>query len=396
MIYKNLSYVAISFFYINIIGYFFHFYVSRKLGPALYGEFMVLYSIYLTMANISGIVGNVAVKKIVENINNKYETLRFLRIFGVVTGIIISVFLVTGCKDVLHFLNIGNRSSVYLIAFGILILFPTSLEKSFLQSTKQFGFFSILNSAELTIRLVMAILFLYFGLKVFGALLSSVVSIFISLAVLLYKNNNIMGKINKIPIKNILYLMLYISPGGVMVYLDSIFIKKMFDPTTAGLYAAFSVLGKAVLFLCLTLNTVFFPEFISLRSNINKLFKMTIKSNFLVFAIFILSIVGVSLSGKELFLIVFGAKYTMAFKYLPYYLLALLPLTLNIYFMSIFTALEKHLIIMYANFLIYLCGFVFLRFKTIDQYFLYIGITNLIFYLFYLGLFTKLKIMYNN
>jgi len=396
MIYKNLSYVAISFFYINIIGYFFHFYVSRKLGPALYGEFMVLYSVYLTMANISGIVGNVAVKKIVENINNKYETLRFLRIFGVVTGIIISVFLVTGCKDVLHFLNIGNRSSVYLIAFGILILFPTSLEKSFLQSTKQFGFFSILNSAELTIRLVMAILFLYFGLKVFGALLSSVVSIFISLAVLLYKNNNIMGKINKIPIKNILYLMLYISPGGVMVYLDSIFIKKMFDPTTAGLYAAFSVLGKAVLFLCLTLNTVFFPEFISLRSNINKLFKMTIKSNFLVFAIFILSIIGVSLSGKELFLIVFGAKYTMAFKYLPYYLLALLPLALNIYFMSIFTALEKHLIIMYANFLIYLCGFVFLHFKTIDQYFLYIGITNLIFYLFYLGLFTKLKIMYNN
>ncbi len=391
MMYKNLSYVTLSFFYVNLIGYFFHFYVSRKLGPVFYGEFMVLYSVYLTVANVSVIIGNVAIKEIVENFERKYEILRFLRIFSLSVGVILSLLLIINYKLLARFLNLQDVRSVFLIPIGTLILFPTSLEKGFLQSTKQFGFFSLLNSFELTIRLVLAVLFLYYGLAVFGALLSSILSVLISLFILVYKNGHLKGKISKIPLKNLLYLILYTSPGGFIIYLDSVFIKKTLDPTIAGLYASFSVLGKAVLLLCLTLNSVFFPEFVFLKKDFRKMVKVVRKSNLLVSLIFVLSILGVLLFGKAIFALVFGKQYVSAFKYLPYYLGALLPLTLNVYFMSIFTALEKYLFLLYANFLSYLLGFLFLPLKTINQYLLYVGIINLIFYLLYLFLFIKLS-----
>lgn len=40
---KDISSVTLAFVYVNILGYVFHSVVSRSLGPAGYGEFMVFY-----------------------------------------------------------------------------------------------------------------------------------------------------------------------------------------------------------------------------------------------------------------------------------------------------------------------------------------------------------------
>ena len=75
------------FFYVNILGYIFHFIVSRKLGPELYGEFMVLYSLMLTVGFLSNIYPTLTIKAVLENKEQKYEILRFIRMIAGLTGL---------------------------------------------------------------------------------------------------------------------------------------------------------------------------------------------------------------------------------------------------------------------------------------------------------------------
>lgn len=212
--FKDISSVTLAFFLINILGYVFHSIVSRSLGPVGYGEFMVLYSFMLTVGNITGLLGTVSIKTIVENFDRKYEFLRSLRLMGAVLGIIFALVVSILSPILKDFLHVSSSYYFFIIALVWLGMFMISVERSFLQSIGRFPLFAICNSAELTMRIIFAVILLYYGFNVGGVLFSSFIGIFIVLIFLFWFNGELSGNRSKLNIKKMLKVALYVSPSG--------------------------------------------------------------------------------------------------------------------------------------------------------------------------------------
>lgn len=381
--FKNLSYVSISFIYINLLGYLFHIIVSRQLGPVKYGEFIVYYSLILVGSNVAGILGNISVKKIIENPELKFETLRFFRIFNLIVGLIFFLLIIIFSGIISDFLNLTGSFYLYLVALAILLALIVTPEKSLIQADKNFKSLSIINSTELTMRFFFAIILIFSGYEISGAILSTPFALLMVFFVLLYLNNHVFGKINPIHLKTIIITILYISPMSIVIYFDSIFVTRVFSYENAGIYGSFSVLGKTALYFCLTLFNVFFPEFLLLKDS-KKMYKIIRLANILTFSIYIVIIIVVILVGKPIYEFLFGYQYISGFQYLVPYLIALIPLTLNSYNIGLLTVLEKYLPLIYFYLISYLAGFIILDLSKIIVYIGYIFLINFVFYLVFL------------
>ena len=379
---KNLSYVSISFFYVNLLGYIFHFYVSRKLSPVGYGEFMVLYSLMLTVGNISNIFSIISVKTIVENFNDKEKILRFLRIFGLLIGGFITLTGIIISPLLKEFLKISYLPYIWVVSFCWLFMFIVAAERGYLQANDKFGIFAFSSAFELTVRLIIAIVLLYLGFYIWGAIFPSLFGIISVSIFLLFVNKNLFGKIKKISLKKIVTVAAYASPSGFFVYLDDIFIKRIFSPETAGYYASASILGKALIWFSITLFSVYFPKIIASK-DIREFKKLCMNIIALIAGIFFISEFGIIFLGEKIFIILFGIKFQQGFAILPYYVISVLPLTISTIFIGINTAKEKYLSLIYLQLVLYLIGFIILKFDNVYSYISYIFILNFFFVLIY-------------
>lgn len=386
--FKDISSVTFAFIYINIVGYVFHSVVSRSLGPTGYGEFMVLYSFMLTVGNATVILSAASIKTIVENINHRYEFLRSFRITGFVIGVFLACMVFILSSYLRSFFNVKEYYYFFIIALAWLGMFMLAVERSFLQAIGKFPFFALSLAIELTLRLAVALIALYAGFQICGVIFGSAAGVFIVLFFLLFKNGHIRGVKASLDIKKILKIALYVSPSGFFVYADNIFIKRIFDEYTAGLFASASIVGKILLWFILTLLGVYFPKFVQ--------YKM--KPHFTNFVIqmiglaILTEIIGqiiVLIVGKQLFLLLFGNKFEPAFNFLPLYLFALFPLLLNMIFFSMATALEKGIFLIGFHLFVFYMGFILIEFFDIMSYLQYIFTINAIFLVFYFFFFKK-------
>lgn len=387
---KDISSVTLAFVYVNVLGYVFHSVVSRSLGPAGYGEFMVLYSFMLTVGNITALLAAVGIKTLVENFSKRFEYLRSLRIFSLAIGAFMAIFTSIFAPYLKNFLQVTQHYYFFIIVTSWLGMFLIAIERSFLQATGRFPLFAISSALELTVRLIAALGAIYAGLKVGGVLFSSVIGAFFVLLILLPVNGELFGRRAKLNFKKILTVALYASPIGFFIYGDSIFIKRFFDEHTAGLFASVSVVGKVMIWFILTMLGVYFPKFVQTKESAS--FK---KFVWQMFAIVVLSEAGAQLAcfiiGKPLFLLLFGVKFESALKFLPFYLIALLPLLFSIVFISIATALERFVYIIYIHLICFYAGFFFFSFTEIFDYLMYIFCINGFFVLLYFWIFKKVK-----
>lgn len=383
---KNFSFLSLMFVYVNILGYIFHFAVSRTLGPEKYGEFMVLYSLMLSVSFLSGIYPTLTIKEVLSDEIKKYEILRFLRLIALGTGLFALLIGISFSSFLKSFLNVSNLSSFFIISLVWFFIFLTSTEKGFLQSQNKFGLFSLINSLELTLRLVFALVLLNLNFGVNGALASTLISVFF-IAILLFSiNKNIFGEVKYIPIKRILKNFLLISPTGVFIYADDLFIKRVFDSYTAGLFASVSILGKAIIWLCITLFSVFFVKISQDKVNYKS---YLIKSIFLVSFIILSSSLLTYLFGKKAFSILFGSKFLEASEFLPYYILSIFPLLINVLIFSTNIAIEKFIVLIYLYLIAYYLGFVMFKFANVYEYMAYIFIFHFITLIINLYLFLR-------
>ncbi len=376
---KDLSFITSAFIYTNILGYVFHFYVSRRLKPTGYGEFLVLYSFLLTVGNISSILCTVSVKCIVENMEKRFEILRYLRIIGLFLGCFFCANGILFSPFLKSYLSISDRTYIWITSSCWIPMFLIAVERGFLQANRRFDLYAISVSLELTIRLILAILFLSSGYYVSGAIASSLISFIIISVLLTCINRNLFGKIKKLPIQKLFLLSAYCSPAGFFIYLDNIFVKKMF-PSEAGYYASVSVVGKVLVWLSVSLFSVFFPRIVSEKENFRK---TGIKALISVAFIFLSSEILIPLIGKPIFLFLFGKQYKTGFELLPFYIICMFPLSVSVIFIGINTGIERNIWLIYLHLISYTAGFILFDFRDISEYIFYIFILNLTFCIIY-------------
>jgi len=387
--FKDISSVTLAFLYVNILGYVFHSVVSRSLGPAGYGEFMVLYSFMLTVGNITALLATVSIKVIVENFTQRFEYLRSLRILGATAGLFSAISVSIFAPYLKTFLNVGHIYYFYIIAFVWLGMFMLAVERSFLQSTGKFPLFAFSSALELSIRLIFAITIIYAGFKIGGVLFSSFVGIFTVLIILFLIDGALTGKLARLNIKKILSIALYASPSGFFVYADDIFIRRIFDEHTAGLFASVSIVGKVLVWFTLAMLGVYFPKFVHSKGT-EGLKKFILQMMGIILMAQILGQIVIFIVGEPLFLLLFGKKFVQAVPLLPYYFFSVLPLLFSLVFISLATAFEKYFYLIYIHLLCFYTGFILLKFSSIFDYLTYIFCLNGAFVLLYFWVVKKL------
>ncbi|WP_051654281.1 hypothetical protein [Persephonella sp. KM09-Lau-8] len=385
--FKHLSYVSLAYVFIYIGGYIFHFIVSRKLGPIEYGKFIVLNSLLLTVGNVAGILNTISVKKLVEYKSNP-DILRYFRIIALLLGIFFFSIGSLFAKNIAHFININKSIYILFIAIGWFFVFFLAVERAYLQSQEKFSLYSFSIIFELFFKFVISIGLVYLGFKIHGILIGVVISLFLAFIFLIYQNDNIFGSIKALPLKRLIFLAMYASPVGFFVYIDDLFLRRIFDEHTAGILASTSILGKAFLGFCLILMSVFFPKFVEYKTS-PKLLNFLIKYVSIVLILFILVEIFVVFWGKELFLILFGNKFILGFEILPYYLIAILILIFTIILMNIFIAIEKGIYLIYINLFVYFIGFLVLPISSVKEFITYIVLINSVFLFIYTGIIVK-------
>lgn len=376
---KNSLYISMMFIYINLLGYILHIIIARSLGPEYYGEFMVIYSFMLSIGFLSSVYPSLTIKMVIKDNTIKDGILRFLRMFSAFSGLVFFSIATLFSNQISDFLKV-HRMYIFIVGFVWFFVFISSVEKGFIQAQERFGFYSLINSIELTLRFVFAITFLYVGYKIGGVLFSTLLSLMIISIVLYIKNGYIRGEYEFIDLKTILRTFLTAIPSGLFIYADDIFIKRVFDQKLAGLYASASVVGKAFIWFCITIFSMFFVKIIKdIKSYKNILF------NYLVYTFILFAVVEslILLIGKPVFILLFGNSFYEALSIFYVYIPFNLPLIFVVVMIATNIALEILTKYVYIHLLIYYLGFIFIKFSSVYDYLLYIFSVNFLFFLIY-------------
>ncbi|OGH08646.1 MAG: hypothetical protein A2152_03200 [Candidatus Levybacteria bacterium RBG_16_35_6] len=191
---------------------------------------------------------------------------RIIKFLFLVASVIFILFFAFS-PIIQNFLKLDNFLFVPLIGFIIAISYISIVNVGFLQGMVKFLFISITQISGAAVRLIVGVILVFMGYRVFGALWASILSFiivfllgFIPLKFLIKK---VKGTSITIPTKE---LLAYGIPSTIAVLslssfisIDVVLVKHFFTPFQAGLYGGLSLIGKVIFYLTGIIPTVMFP-----------------------------------------------------------------------------------------------------------------------------------------
>ncbi len=258
-------------FIFQALNFFYHFAMGRLLGPADYGILGVLFSItYLLLAPVNTIqtiltkyTSNFLAEKRLGAIKSLFSrSLKKIFTYSVVT---FAAFL--GISYWLsNFLNIPNIWYLVLFSTFFLVGFIVALVRGFLQGLQKFKWLSFNLLAEGVTKLLLGLVLVLIGFKLYGAITAITLSLFLAFVLaFVYLNNKMKSwKAETIDYAGIYKYSFYVLAAMLLVTslytVDVILVKHYFDSISAGHYAAASVLAKVIFFATWAISWVMFPK----------------------------------------------------------------------------------------------------------------------------------------
>lgn len=250
----------------NFIAYIYHLIVGRILGPSAYGELtatIATLGLFSTAFTFLGLV----IVKFVSSADDKEKpnlyswfSKRFL-----IIGILLFMIFIPLSTTLSKFLHLDIKIT-YLIAPILFVSLLNVLYKSFLQGLMRFGVVVLLSNLELTSRLVIGLILIFFGLSTFGGVLGIFGGGVLSTMLAAYylrdfrkKNEkevfNGSGKVIRYALPVLVISLANIS----LISTDVILAKHFLNAGDAGIYASLSTLGKIIFYGTSPISSVMFP-----------------------------------------------------------------------------------------------------------------------------------------
>lgn len=255
----------------NLGAYLFHLLMGRYLGPINYGilESLISIAYFLGIANSSL---SLILVKFVSQETSKEKISLFVKKISQKVSLwgLVALFLFLAAFPLLK--NLVKVSSFSLFfGLGIFSYFSLFLIifSAVLQGTMKFGQLSFYNIFSSWSKLLMALVFVFLGLKVGGAITAYVVATLLSvfLGYVLIKKNLPLNTSGEISIKNS-FANIWQYTGAVFFSnlalvsfftVDIILARYFLSPTQAGYYASLAILGKIIFFASSPISQVMFP-----------------------------------------------------------------------------------------------------------------------------------------
>ena len=252
----------------NLLNYLFQIIMAKSLGPSDYSILAVLMSIVYVFT-----IPNEAIQTAITRYTSIFNThgkngkikdlfIRSLRkavFFAFICFIIYAIFSIF----LASFLNIPFWL-VLLTGLYIFIVFIIPVIRGVIQGKKKFTQLGSNLALESLLKVVLSVLFVWIGFRVYGAIgaviLSSTIAIFLALLPI---REVIASKSEREEFTNIYHanvpLLVAMISIVLMYSVDIILARRFFTPQVAGEFAFVSLIGKVIIFVSSSIGKAMFP-----------------------------------------------------------------------------------------------------------------------------------------
>jgi O-antigen/teichoic acid export membrane protein len=264
---KGSLIMVVGFNIYNVGQLIYHFIVARLLGKASYGDLATIITLLGVVAIIQmaaglTIVKFIAAEKKPAQINNFVKWVFWWSLWlAAGLGLLTLIF----SPVLVKFLNISQPQSVFLIGPILFFFFLANSNRSILQGLFKFDHYVGSLLVESLFKIVLTVILILVGWKVFGAMVAFLFAIFLSFIVTVFSIKKYLkgGRGLRPEIKPLLLYSLPVLLQGIaltsMYSMDIVLVKHFFSPDQAGIYDSMAILGRIVFFGTAPITNVMFP-----------------------------------------------------------------------------------------------------------------------------------------
>lgn len=265
-------YLFISAVLSGFLGFVLNLFFARSLTKPDYGIYASLLSLItlftIPAQSLTPIIVKFAGDYYAKNEDEKLKKfyLKATKMIGIL-AIVLFVLFVLFSPFIKNFLNLDSFFYVFIVGVCISFAYLGLVNSGFLQGLLRFGFISFSQITAAVFRLIIGVLFVYSGFRVFGAISSAFFSYLATFLLGFIPLKFLFKKVSKrevsIPTKD---LARYAVPTSITVLslfsfisTDVILVRHFFSPVEAGLYGGLSLIGKVIYYFTGPIPTVMFP-----------------------------------------------------------------------------------------------------------------------------------------
>ena len=359
---------ALVFFFVmagHFFNYLFQIAMSRSFSVSDYGTLNSLLSLLVITSIPSGALAAFSAKNISDNLANgnirgvrKFIKYALFRTF-LYDCLFLAVFVI-GIPFLMKFMKIDSYFYYIITGIAIFLIFPFSLLLGSLQGSRMYLFLGLFSSLSSIIKFILAVVLVYAGLNVVGALFSVAVSplfIIAAAAIVLFlylkhrqgrynekytaaidktKENGL--KTGRFYFLSLFFILLFFT---FFTNIDLITVKHFFPAYKTGIYSVADILGKIILYFPSAIVLVMFPEVSHAHATNNKTKHILLKTVFITFLICSFLEIFYILFPDKIILFLMGAKYISSAPLLTLYGLSMFPFAFINIFINYFMAVNN-------------------------------------------------------
>ena len=373
---KSSGVVFFSSVVANVCNLVFVLFMVRKLNVIDYGILNSLFSLLMILSLPTGTLQTLVTKFVAQfkgqdRINHIYYFLKYLGKRVLLGSIVFLICFIFVSSQISGFLKIEQNYLVIMIGVMLFFSFLIPLLTGTILGLQHYISLSLYGVAISGLKLILSIVLVSLGFKVFGALggvLLSIVFGFIIAIFLVPKNifhykSEKFSKLHFIPVyKFILPASISYFCSMILINSDIILVKHFFDPLSAGNYSVAQIIGKIIIFVPAAIVIVLFPKMVAAyhsKQNTNKILKLgllltgILSGSASVFCLFLPAFTLKILTGKDCFECV---------RYVPFFCVAMFFYALVNMVYSYFLAVNRY------RMLLFLIGGCFLQIGLITLF----------------------------
>lgn len=297
--------IFVGSFLASLLSYFFNLILGRFLVPADYGTYATLIA-FLGIFGIFPATLTIIFAKFAASHKAKQESEKISVTFMVGSKLILligSIILLILCLSIFYtssFLHIKDMRLLVIVFLTIFLSIIASLPAGLLQGQMRLHALSLLNISTPLLKVLIGLLVLFLGMRIFGVTLTIFIASLIPLTVIFlllrhtHKNVKISAEDKSVFFKKFKSygMAFFLSTLGITILTsaDIILLKHFYSAEKTGQYAALSLMGKSIFYLTSPIYFVFFPLIAQKKERNESIYKT------LLLAIAIIALFSVSIS----------------------------------------------------------------------------------------------------
>lgn len=257
--------LLITFNIFNILSFLYQILMARMLSVSDYGILATLFSIIYVLSVFSESIQTIMTKYSAnQKIKGKLKNLaKRALVKGVFFGILffslyacIALFL-TSVLEIDYWL-------LFLVGLFVPLFILMPINRGIMLGKERFKGLGINLIIEASLKVILAVFFVYAGMKVYGAIGGTIIAALFSFGLsFLILKDIFKAKEQRINVSNIYKYSqpVFIISTGILIFysLDIIIAKAVFAPEIAGAYAIASVLAKSIFLVTQPISRAMFP-----------------------------------------------------------------------------------------------------------------------------------------